>query len=136
MADLLQALPPELRNQVAAVGEQVNPGELESFERVTRARDQSYKLQTLVTAWKQQHEAERSLRQKVAWCILGALAFQILLVNTCFFLIGFNVLHVDADLSKIFVLAVFAEIVSMVLIVLRYLFPQVGTEFLQLIKEL
>ncbi|UOQ74036.1 hypothetical protein [Hymenobacter cellulosilyticus] len=65
-----------------------------------------------------------------------ALAFQILLVNTCFFLIGFNVLHVDADLSKIFVLAVFAEIVSMVLIVLRYLFPQVGTEFLQLIKEL
>ncbi|UYZ61597.1 hypothetical protein [Hymenobacter weizhouensis] len=136
MQDLLNAIPPELRDQVEAVGPPVGPGELESFERVTRARDQSYKLQTLVTAWKLQNEAERQLRQKVAWYILGALAFQLLLVNTCYFLIGFGVLRVDADLSKIFVLAVFAEVVAMVLIVLRYLFPQIGNEFLQLIKEL
>lgn len=136
MQDLLNAIPPELRDKVETVGPPVGPGELESFERVTRARDQSYKLQTLVTAWKLQNEAERSLRQKVAWYILGALAFQILLVNTCYFLIGFGVLRVDADLSKIFVLAVFTEVVAMVLIVLRYLFPQVGNEFLQLIKDL
>lgn len=136
MQELLNSIPPELRAQVEAVGPPVGPGELESFERVTRARDQSYKLQTLVTAWKLQNEAERGLRQKVAWYILGALGLQILLVNVCYFLIGFNVLHVDADLSKLFVLAVFAEVAAMVLIVLRYLFPQVGNEFLQLIKDL
>ncbi|GGF17106.1 hypothetical protein [Hymenobacter cavernae] len=136
MQELLNSLPPELRDKVESVGPPVNPGELESFERVTRARDQSFKLQTLVNAWRLQNEAERTLRQKVAWYILGMLAFQTLLVNVCFFLIGFNVLHVDAGLSKIFVLAVFAEIVSMVLIVLRYLFPQLGNEFLQLIKDL
>lgn len=142
MQDSLDSLPPELRAQVEEIGEAVysnkelDEKKISGYERVTKAKDQSFKLQTLVSAWQRQNKAERKLRQKVAWCILVALAIQIILVNTTFFLIGFKVIAVDENLAKIFILAVFAEIVSMVLIVLRYLFPITGNEFLQLIKEL
>jgi hypothetical protein len=142
MEDSLDSLPPELRAQVEKIGEAVHSNEeldekkIAGYERVTKAKDQSFKLTTLVNAWQRQNKAERKLRQKVAWCILVALAVQIILVNVTFFLIGFKVMVADAELAKIFILAVFAEIVAMVLIVLRYLFPQTGNEFLQLIKEL
>lgn len=142
MEDSLDSLPPALRAQVEEIGEAIRSNEdldekrVASYERVTKAKDQSFKLITLVNAWQRQNKAERKLRQRVAWCILIALALQIVLINTTFFLMGFKVMVADADLAKIFVLAVFAEIVAMVLIVLRYLFPQTGNDFLQLMKEL
>lgn len=142
MQDSLDSLPPELRAQVEEIGEAVysnkelDEKKISGYERLTKAKDQSFKLQTLVGAWQRQNKAERKLRQKVAWCILVALGIQIILVNVTFFLIGFKEIVVDENLAKIFILAVFAEIVSMVLIVLRYLFPITGNEFLQLIKEL
>lgn len=142
MQDSLDSLPPALRAQVEEIGEAVHSNDeldekkIAGYERVTKAKDQSFKLTTLVNAWQRQNKAERKLRQKVAWCILAALALQIILVNTTFFLIGFGVISIDEGLAKIFILAVFAEIVAMVLIVLRYLFPQIGNEFLQLIKDL
>ncbi|MBF9143748.1 hypothetical protein [Hymenobacter properus] len=142
MPDSLDSLPPEIRAQIEEIGEAVHSDseldekKISGYERVTKAKDQSFKLQTLVGAWQRQNKAERKLRQKVAWCILVALGIQIILVNTTFFLIGFGVIKAEENLAKIFILAVFAEIVAMVLIVLRYLFPRTGNEFLQLIKEL
>lgn len=142
MQDSLESLPPELRAQVESIGKAIETGEelddkkVSSYERVTKAKDQSYKLVTLVTAWQKQNKAERKLRQKVAWYILIALGIQIIIVNVVFSLMGFSIMDADIDLAKTFILAVFFEIVAMVLIVLRYLFPNVGNEFLQLIKDL
>ncbi len=87
-------------------------------------------------AWREQHSEERKMRKEFATAIIVALFAQILIINTSFFLIGFNVIVVPQWVATTFIVSVFTEIISMTMLVLRYLFPKVGSEVRKLIKNL
>lgn len=113
-----------------------NSGELDSYERVRRVQDNSFRIRTLVSTWEHHQKAERLLRARYAnWFFLLLLA-EVLLVNLGFFLIGLKVLSVSDWVANTFIIGVFAKIAGMTLLIMRYLFPRPSSQLLDLIERL
>ena len=129
-------LPDHLRSLVTDVGDPITPDDLQVYERLQDVSDRSYKLRTIVDAWGGQNTEERKMRRQFASAILIALFFQILIVNVSFFLIGLGILEVTEWVAQTFIISVFGEIVGMTMLVLRYLFPKIGSDVLELLKNL
>ena len=129
-------IPSELRRFVDAVGSPVSPEEIEPWARFREVEDRSYRLRTLVQAWEHQQREERGLRRGYASRLLWIWIVQALAVNLAFVLIGLRILVVDQWVANAFILSVFAELVGMVLVVMRYLFPKGGDSLLNLIERL
>ena len=70
------------------------------------------------------YEAQtRQLRGVYGGILLGALGVQLLLTNGIFFAVGRGWLHYDAITLRIFIGATIAQIVGLVVIIVRHLFP-------------
>lgn len=123
---------------VDEVLDQVTSEELEvkDIRELSEIAGQKYKLEVVLENWNDQHQEERRLRKKVAWTILVTLLIQIFLINLSFFLIGFGWMEVEQWLATSFILAVFVEIISLTLIVLKYLFPDIAGEMIAMVKSL
>ncbi|MFL6333067.1 MAG: hypothetical protein ACJ754_06950 [Pyrinomonadaceae bacterium] len=130
-------LPDTIKDRVVSVGEPLNSGkDLDSYERLEDIRNRGKKLRTVLKAWETQQSEERGLRRFYAKGLLVALFAQILFVNAAFFAIGLGYLTVDKWVATTFIMAVFAEIVALVTVVNKYLFPKVGAEVLDLIEKM
>lgn len=130
-------LPDAIKDKVVSVGKPLNSGkDIDHYERLEDIRNRSKKLRTVLTAWETQQREERGLRRFYAKGLLGALFVQILLVNAAFFAIGLGYLTVDKWVATTFIMAVFVEIVALVTVVNKYLFPKVGSEVLDLIEKM
>ena len=129
-------IPSELRRFVETTGSSVSPEEIEPWARFREVEDRSYRLRTLVQTWEHQQREERELRRDYASRLLWMWVVQALVVNLAFVLIGLRILVVDQWVANAFILSVFAELVGMVLIVMRYLFPKDGDSLLNLIERL
>ncbi len=129
-------IPDNLKSRVLGVGGEVRPEDVDVYGRLLEIEDKSYKLRTVLEAWERQQSEERALRQGYAKKILIALFVQMGLVNIAFFAIGLRWLAVEAWVANTFVMAVFGEIAAMALIVIKYLFPQVGSDALGSIEKL
>jgi hypothetical protein len=129
-------LPEQLQNIVSEIGGPVTSEQISNIGKLTEISDKSFKLRTVVNAWQNQHSEERIMRRGFAIAILIALFIQIAAINTAFFLIGFKIISVERWVSTTFIISVFVEIVSMTMLVLRYLFPKMGTELMQLVKNI
>ena len=99
-------------------------------------RNRSRKVQTVLDTWETQQTHERALRSRYANYLLVVLSLQIVLINIAFFCIGLGYLVIDKWVATTFIMAVFFEITTLVLVVIKYLFPKVGTEVLDLIEKL
>jgi hypothetical protein len=130
-------LPDTLKDKVISVGKPLSSGkDIERYERLEDIRNRSRKLRTVLKAWETQQREERVLRRFYAKGLLGALFAQVLLINAVFFAIGLGYLLVDKWVATTFIMAVFAEIVALVTVVNKYLFPKVGSEVLDLIEKM
>ena len=134
---LTMDLPDAFKDKVVSVSTPLRTGkDIERYERLEDIRNKSRKLRTILNAWETQQREERGLRRFYAKGLLAALFAQILLVNAAFFAIGLNYLVIDKWVATTFIMAVFAEIIALVSVVNKYLFPKVGSEVLDLIEKM
>jgi len=129
------SLPEDLASTVQAVGNAVSPDDVDTYGRLRRIEDQSFRLRALVDAWERQQTQERSLRKHYAKWLLRALFAQIVLIDAAFFLLGFGVIEVEKWVATTFIVAAFGELAGMSAIVVKYLFPKVGSEVIERIGE-
>ena len=129
-------IPETIRNRVAEIGEPINPQALDSFERLTQISDQSYQLRTIIGAWREQQNSDRKMRGTYATWLLVLVSGQIIFINVVFILLGIGFIKVPEWVASIFIGGVFAEITGLVLIVVKYLFPEGGKPAVDLIKRL
>jgi len=92
--------------------------------KMREATDKSYKIRRLINSWAIQQTQERKLRKLYAQCFIGFLAAQLLFMIVAFFLIGCQVIVLSDMQFNTFFISSFGEIVSLVLIVTKYLFSK------------
>ena len=129
-------VPQSLKDQVVGVGGKVRAEDIDAYGRLREIEDKSHKLRTVLEAWERQQSEERTLRGSYATKLLIALFVQIGIVDIAFFGIGAGFLEVPEWVANTFIVSVFGEIAAMALIVIKYLFPQVGGDLLALIEKL
>lgn len=135
MAEQLQ-LPEEVKQLVAKVGSAVTSADVDVYRSVREIEDKSFKVRTVMGAWEGQQREERQLRRGYAKWLLIALLAQMFVVDIAFFLIGWSVITVDRWVAEAFILGVFGQVSAMTLIVIKYLFPETGSQILSLIEKL
>jgi hypothetical protein len=116
-------LPEEAQRSVARIGKRVTPEDVDDYVRKKETRDRSHYLRTWVTAWKEQQAEERKMRKSYASWLLRLMTGQILAINAIFILMGCGLLTVERWAASTFIVASFAEVAGLILIVVKYLFP-------------
>ena len=126
----------QFKGQVKEIGSAVTSDDVDTYRQIREIEDKSYKLKIVLDAWKAQKKEERKWRNIYAGVLLGFLFIQIVVVNVSFFLIGAGKLKVEEWVANTFIIAVFGEVASMTLVIVRYLFPKTGEEFPKIIEGL
>lgn len=132
----LSTFPEKLRDLVRdVVSAPVSPSDVDSYGKLRQIQDRSHRLRTIVKAWKDQQTQDRKMRARYASYLIMAMGVQTLVVNIIFILMGCGVLTFEPGTAKTFFLSVFAEIASMVLLVVKYLFTPSSDRVLQLLRD-
>jgi len=113
----------------------VTSQDLDVFERVDHLREGRKHHATIISAWKQQQIQDRKMRKKYATWLLIAMSGQILSINLIFLLLGLGGLKYEPWTANTFIMAVFAEVAALVLLVVKYLFPPSTDKILDLIDR-
>jgi len=117
--------------------DKMKPADFKNYINMQKQLDESYKIKVIIDAWKEQQEADRKLRDKYALWLIIFLGFQLIFISVLMVFIGLAKLEYDQWLIKIFISSVFAEIVGMVYVIVRYLFtPTNNSEINKLIEKL
>lgn len=124
------------KSMVAEIGSAVTSDDIDTYKQLREIEDKSYKLRIVLDAWEAQKREERKWRNIYAGVLLGFLLIQIVVVNVSFFLIGAGKLEIEKWVANTFIIAVFGEVASMTLVIVRYLFPKTGDEFPKIIEGL
>lgn len=127
---------PIYRSSQVEVQEPVKPGDLDTIGKFTEIRDRSFRIRTIVEAWREQQILDRKLRKTYATWLLIAVSLQMALINLAFFFIGFEKMHVEEWVANTFIIGVFAETSSLVFVVVKYLFPDSSRTILDLLERL
>lgn len=128
-------VPDSLKDKVRSVGPRVSSRDVDTYGRLREIQDRSHRVRAIVKAWKDQQAQDRKLREKYAHWLLVALAVQAALANLAFVLLGLGLLVVEPWTARSFLLAVFAEIAALVLLVVKYLFTPPGDTILKYLDE-
>lgn len=108
---------------VEGIGREVTSDDIDTYARLIEIEDTSYTTRTILGAWEKQQTEERALRRTYAKWLLAALFVQIVIINLLFVLLGLGLLSVQKWVATSFIVSVFAEVSSMLFVVVRYLFP-------------
>jgi hypothetical protein len=127
-------IPEALRGYVADVGRPVTSSDVDTYGKLRNILDESHRVRTIVNAWKAQQTQDRNMRRKYATILLWAMGVQSVIINSVFFLIGFDRMKVDPWTARTFIRAVFAEIASMVFFIVKYLFRPSTDTVLELVR--
>lgn len=126
----------DLKEKIISIGESLtDSSQIDDYEKLERIRNRSQKLQIILNTWETQQTEERNLRKTYAKWLLIALFTQIILINAAFFFIGFGFMTVEKWVATTFIVAVFLEISALLLVVVNYLFPKVGSELIKLLEK-
>jgi hypothetical protein len=123
-------------NKVTGILGSVNPDEIDNYTRAQEALDKSYRIRTVLAVWKDEQGLDRVLRSRYAKILLGFLGFEILLASVLIFFIGFGIFQIKEWIINVFFVGVFSQASSLVVVIVKYLFPQIKAEFLKLLKEI
>ncbi len=114
-----------------------SPSNIDDMLRVREADDRSHKLHILLSSWSEQQSQERKLRKIYAICFVILLCLQIVMMAVAFYLIGIGKFNITETQFNVFFVSIFGEIVSLVLIITKYLFPKDGDrKLLEMLKDL
>ncbi len=114
---------PTFNSFVKNIGGAVTPDEVDTYGRLLEIEDSSYINRIYISAWEEQQNQERAMRNSYAKWLLIAVFVQAILINIAFFFIGFSVIIVEQWVATAFIIGVFAEITAMTTIVVRHFFP-------------
>jgi len=121
---------------VKDVVDNVTEDDIDTYSKRVRTEDQSYKLRTVVAAWKEEQDLDRGMRRRYGWVLLSLFGVEILLAGVLIFLIGFRVIELKEWIINVFFVGVFTQTSSLVIVVVKYLFPEIKIELLKLINQL
>jgi hypothetical protein len=128
-------VPDSLKNLVQNVGEPVSSADVDTYGKLRQIEDRSHQIRTIIKAWKDQQAQDRKMRERYANYLIFAMGLQALVMNVIFVLMGCDALTFEPWTARIFIVSVFAEIASMVLIVVKYLFTPSSDKVLQFLRE-
>jgi hypothetical protein len=128
-------VPEDLKNLVEDVSNPLALSDVDSYGKLREIQDRSHQIRTIVKAWKDQQIQDRRMRERYANYLIAAMGLQTLVVNVVFVLIGVGMLTFEPWTARTFIMAVFAEIAAMVLIVIKYLFTPSSDKVLQFLHE-
>jgi len=126
-------VPQSIRNLVEAVAEPISPTEIDVYGRWQEIENDSFRVRTVLNAWKQQQTQDREMRRKYANWLMLAMGLQMASVNLIFILLGCQVLAFEPWTANTFIMSVFAETAALVLFVVKYLFARPEDTVLKLI---
>lgn len=113
-----------------------NFADIDVQERLQGIRARYYKLETLLETWKQDQKAERWLRGGYAVALLLILLLELGFVATFAVYIGVGKFNVSPWIANGFILGALGQIITMVNMVMKYLFPAQSTKLLDMIDKL
>ncbi len=128
-------LPDKVQQFVEQVGKPVTGRQLDNYARLQELEERGKHLTTIIKSWQEQQSQDRELRKKYANWLMYAMGAQIISINVIFILIGSQVFVFEEWTAKTFIMAVFAEICALVLLVVKYLFPGTSDKVLELIDR-
>lgn len=131
MADTIK-IPDKLESLVKRIGTPVTPDQIDAYGKWQDIHDQSYRLRTVLSAWKSQQTQDRKMREQYAWWLMAAMGGQIVAINIVFVLIGCRILTFEQWTANSFIMSVFAEVAALVLLVVKYLFARPDDTLLKL----
>lgn len=126
----------EVSQYIETVKDDVQTLSVDDRVKIEQQNNNNYKVKTIVSSWEQQQNSDRFMRNGYAKVLMCVLAIQLLVINIIFVLIGVKVLFYEQWVINVFIISVFGEIASMVVIIVRYLFIPVGKDMINLIKDL
>ena len=129
-------LPDDLKALVTDVGRPITSDDIDTYGRLRKIEDRSHRVRIIISAWKTQQTQERNLRSKFANWLLIAVAVQSVLINIYFVLLGLDALRVEEWTSRVFILAVFTEMATLITLVVKYLFARDDGSLLKCLLDL
>jgi len=126
----------EAQNSISSVSEQ-ETNNIDDLIKVQAATDKSHIIHGLLYSWATQQSQERKLRRLYAICFMIVLGIQIILLNIVFILIGLGKLSISDVQFNAFFISMFGEIISLVLIITKYLFQKSNdSKLFELLKDI
>jgi len=99
---------------------------IEEMQAISDIETRKKKLASSLEAWKAQLDQERALRKGASIVVFALLAIEILLINLFFYWIGIGRMRIEPWMATSILMAAYAQIVTMALAVIKYLFPETG----------
>jgi hypothetical protein len=127
-------LPKELQALVEDVGRPVTSDDIDVYRELQRIKDETFRLRTVLRAWKDQQAQDRKLRSRYATWLMIAMGIQMLVVNVVYILMGCGILSYEQWTANTFIMGVFAEVAALVLLIVKYLFTPASDKILDLMK--
>ncbi len=124
-----------IEKQGVEVRDSVTSDDIDNLGKLSDIQERVKHHRTIVNAWKQQQDQDRKMRKLYASWLIGAMSVQVVAINVIFVLIGCSVLRFEQWTANTFVMATFAEISALVLLVVKYLFPATTDRILDLIDH-
>jgi len=125
----------DFQSPVKVVFGQMRPEDVDNILRVRYADEHISRLKTVIEAWQVQQEEERKLRQQYAKVLISIVAGEIVIIFLAFFLLGFSLISVEKWMAEIFLVGVLAQSSSLILVVLKYLFPDRAIDLRNLLES-
>lgn len=120
------------RSLVKAVGNPVTSEDVDLHGKLQEIKDRSHWIRSVVAAWKGQQIEDRRMRKQYATCLIILMTAQIIAINLIYVLIGCGKLTYEPWTAKTFIMAVFAEVAALVLLIVKYLFRPTNDKVLDL----
>lgn len=120
---------------VVEVGEPVKDDRIDAIGKLQDIQERGKHHRTIINVWKQQQDQDRKMRKLYATWLMIAMSLQVIAINVIFILIGSGMLKFEQWTANTFVMAVFAEVSALVLLVVKYLFPATSDRLLELIDR-
>jgi hypothetical protein len=133
---LMDLFSPNSINKILRVGSEVTTKELEVYERKLAADDKSYRMRQILGVWKEQQNQDRTMRRLYGNILLFFMGGEILLSIILIFLIGSKCMNYDEWVINIFFVGVFTQVSSFIIVIVKYLFPDIKEEFIKVIERL
>lgn len=131
----LSDLPKEYRALIEDIGRPVTPEDIDVYREWQRIKDETFRLRTVLKAWKDQQSQDRNLRSRYATWLMVALTIQMIAINVVYVLMGSGVLSYEPWTANTFIMAVFAEMAALVYLVVKYLFTLTNDKILEFMKD-
>jgi hypothetical protein len=111
----------------------VKPEDVDYLLRARESEEHAARLRTVLASWEVQQKQERELRRWCARLLVQLMGLELLAIFVAFFLMAAGKLDPPRWTAEGFLLAAFGQSTGLVLVVVKYLFPDRSPDVLRLL---